>query len=156
MRIPIPHAAETIAVARARPYPFALSCGTHDAPDGGRVRGRGARHPREEHLGHDDHLPEPPGEVAHERPRERHQAAADPPDVHQEAGEDEEGDGEHGEGVHPRDDLLWDDDEREVRHDDGENGRDRADAEADGHGGQHEQAEDAEQEGAHQPASSAG
>ena len=128
--------------------------GHHDAPDGGRVRGSGARHPREEHLGHDDHLPEPSGEVPHERPRQRHQAAADPPDVHDEAGQNEEGYGEHGEGIHPGDDLLRDDDEREIRHHDGENGRDR-EREADGHGGQHQDAEDAEQEGAHQVVSPA-
>ena len=39
-----------------------------------------------------------------------------PPDVHEEAGRDEEGHREHGEGIHPGDDLLRDDDEREIRH----------------------------------------
>ena len=87
--------------------------------------------------------------MSHERPCQRHQAAADPPDVHDEAGQNEEGHGEHGEGIHPGDDLLRDDDEREIRHHDGENGRDR-EREADGHGGQHQDAEDAEEEGAHQ------
>ena len=110
--------------------------------------------PREEHLGHDDHLPEPAGEVPHERARQRHQAAADPPDIHQEAGQNEKGDGEHGEGIHPRDDLLRDDDEREVGHHDGDHGRDR-ERKPDGHGGEHQQAEDAEQERAHQPEFSA-
>ena len=88
--------------------------------------------------------------MSHERPRQRHQAAADPPDVHQEAGQNEEGDGEHGEGVHPRDDLLRDDDEREVRDHDGDRGRNR-EREADGHGGQHQEPEDAEEKSAHQP-----
>ena len=155
MRIPIPQAAETIAVERSRLYPFAGELGHHDAPDGGRVRGGGARHSREEDLGQDDDLPEPSGEVSDERPGERHQAAADPPDVHEEAGQDEEGHREHGEGIHPRDDLLRDDDEREIRRHDGDRGRGR-EREADGHRGQHQGAEDAEEEeAAHQPVSPA-
>ena len=92
--------------------------------------------------------------MSHQRPGERHQAAADPPDVHEEAGQDEEGHREHGEGIHPGDDLLRDDDEREIRRHDGDRGRGR-EREADGHRGQHQGAEDAEEEAAHQPVSPA-
>ena len=93
--------------------------------------------------------------MSHQRPGERHQPAADPPDVHEEAGQDEEGHREHGEGIHPGDDLLRDDDEREIRRHNGDRGRGR-EREADGHGGQHQGAEGAEEEAAHQPVSPAG
>ena len=91
--------------------------------------------------------------MSDERPRQRDKAAADPSHVHDEAGQDEEGHGEHGERIHPRDDLLRDDDEREIRHQDGDHCRDR-ERKADRHGGQNQEAEDPEEEAAHHPVSS--
>ena len=52
----------------------------------------------------------------------------------------------------PGDDLLRDDDEGEIRRHDGDRGRGR-EREADGHRSQHQGAEDAEEEAAHQPVS---
>ena len=92
--------------------------------------------------------------MAHERPRERHQPAADPPDVHEEARQDEERHREHRERVHPGDDLLRDEDEREVGRHDGDGGG-GGEGEADGDRRRHQCAEDAEQQAAHQPASPA-
>ena len=93
--------------------------------------------------------------MSHQGPRQRHQAAADPPYVHEETSQNEEGHGEHGERIHPRYDLLRNDDEREIRQQDGDDGGDR-ERKPDGDGGQHQEAEDPEEEPAHQPLSSAG
>ena len=93
--------------------------------------------------------------MSDERPRQRHQAAADPADIHEEAGQDEEGDGQHRKRIHPGDDLLRNDDEWEVRHDDRDNRRD-GERKADGHGGQHQHPEDDDEEAAHQDGSPAG
>ncbi len=86
--------------------------------------------------------------MTHERPRKRHEAPADPTDIHDEAGQDEERHREHRERVHPGHDLLGDQDERQIGHDDRDGGR-RRQREADRHGGQDEGAEGADQEAAH-------
>jgi hypothetical protein len=51
-------------------------------------------------------MPQSPGQVAHQRVGQSHQAFRDAPSVHQGAGENEEGHGEQGKGVHARHEAL--------------------------------------------------